>query len=129
MSLFLLNEYTYDFIWGKLLGDVDLPEELSTAANKRFTEAFRIESETPGRSPDSDPEGVFHNPLTIDELFTEHGFEVTQKHFYHYHALPPEFEHSHPDHFDRVSAELENPNDWRGYIMASAFIVEATLDD
>ena len=72
----------------------------------------------------------FRNPLSIgDELFKPCDFSVTDIHFYHYHALPPVFENKHPKLFRELSLELEKPNDWRGYLMASAFVIEAKKTD
>ena len=43
--------------------------------------------------------------------------------FYHYHCLPPMFESAMPELFRRASLAMENPEDWRGHFMASAFLV------
>jgi hypothetical protein len=43
--------------------------------------------------------------------------------FYHYHCLPPMFEQAVPELFRRRSVAMEDPADWRGYFMASAFVV------
>jgi hypothetical protein len=43
--------------------------------------------------------------------------------FYHYHSLPPMLEKSVPALFRRESVAMEVAEDWRGYFMASAFIV------
>jgi len=50
-------------------------------------------------------------------------------HFYHYHALPPIFQSKHPQLFRELSLKLENPSDWKGYLMASAYVVEAKMID
>ena len=68
-----------------------------------------------------------HNPLTVqNDLLTPHGLELKGLYFYHFHALPPVFEHTDREEFRRLSAKLEeNPADWRGLFMCSTFIVHA----
>ena len=43
--------------------------------------------------------------------------------FYHYHALPPMLEAAAPELFRRASVAMEDPRDWRGHFMASAFVL------
>jgi hypothetical protein len=43
--------------------------------------------------------------------------------FYHFHALPPMLEQAAPALFRRASVAMENPRDWRGHFMASAFVL------
>jgi len=70
----------------------------------------------------------FSNPLSIKEnLFEPSGFSVDNIHFYHYHALPPIFEEKYPEQFKELSLKLEKPNSWKGYLMASTYMVEATM--
>jgi hypothetical protein len=64
-----------------------------------------------------------HNPLVLREQFAAAGFSNVRVLFYHYHCMPPMFEARMPEIFRKLSMEMENPNDWRGYFMASAFIV------
>jgi hypothetical protein len=53
----------------------------------------------------------------------EAGFRNVEVLFYHYHCLPPMFERVMPEDFRKQSVAMEDPRDWRGYFMASAFIV------
>jgi hypothetical protein len=64
-----------------------------------------------------------HNPLILKEQFVGAGFADVRLLFYHYHCLPPMFEAQMPELFRRQSLALEDPHDWRGYFMASAFLV------
>jgi hypothetical protein len=64
-----------------------------------------------------------HNPLVFREKFAAVGFRDVRVLFYHYHCLPPLCERSAPELFRRRSLAMENPEDWRGYFMASAFVV------
>jgi len=40
--------------------------------------------------------------------------------------LPPFFQNLDPKLFRELSLKMENPHDWRGYLLASAFVIEAT---
>ena len=55
-------------------------------------------------------------------IFATAGFREVEVLFYHYHCLPPMFERELPELFRRQSVAMEDPRDWRGYFMASAFI-------
>jgi hypothetical protein len=43
--------------------------------------------------------------------------------FYHFHAVPPSLAANFPEFFLRESLAIENPADWRGHFMASAFVL------
>ncbi len=67
-----------------------------------------------------------HNPLTIERsLLAPSGLRLEGLYYYHFHALPPIFEHTHQSEFYELSAQCENPTDWRGVVMASCFVVHA----
>lgn len=67
-----------------------------------------------------------HNPLELKEKFEAAGFQDVRLMFYHFHALPPMVADSAPQLFRKVSLQMEeNPEDWRGMFMASAFFVVA----
>lgn len=67
-----------------------------------------------------------HNPLTIEsDLLAPSGLRIEGLYYYHFHALPPIFEHTHQSEFYELSAQCENPTDWRGVVMASCFVVHA----
>lgn len=75
-----------------------------------------------------DEEGVYnhipHNPLTITDEMAELGLSVEGIYFYHFHALPPLFETFDKNYYRETSWEIENPLDWRGFFLASTFIVD-----
>lgn len=131
-SAFTLNTYSKDFFLNRLI-DVDLlPTKIKRNVLKFYSK--KLTNEKPvkrkGKLPDAEILAKFHNPLTVgDELFKKHGFVVNKIHFYHYHALPPIFEKDDPNLFKKLSLKLENPSDWKGYFMASSFVVEATKID
>lgn len=68
-----------------------------------------------------------HNPLTVEkELLDPSGLRLEGLYYYHFHALPPIFEHTHQAEFYELSAQREDPTDWRGVVNASCFVVHAT---
>ena len=64
-----------------------------------------------------------HNPFELQARFARAGFVDVKAHFYHYHCLPPMFEQAAPELFRQASIAMEDPADWRGHFMASAFFV------
>ena len=67
-----------------------------------------------------------HNPLTVaSNLLAPSGLQLEGLYYYHFHALPPIYEHTHQSEFYELSASCENPLDWRGVVMASCFVVHA----
>lgn len=68
-----------------------------------------------------------HNPLTVEkDLLDPSGLRLEGLYYYHFHALPPIFEHTHQAEFYELSAQREDPTDWRGVVNASCFVVHAT---
>jgi len=65
-----------------------------------------------------------HNPLTIEnEILNKIGLKLNGIYFYHYHAIPPIFENFDKINFRKQSYKIEKPNDWRGFFIASGFVV------
>lgn len=122
-NLFTLNAYSEDF-FKRLIDYRSLPKSLKKDIDifyKQKLSAQSINSQFGILSK-------FHNPLTIkNELFEPTGFTVKNIHFFHYHRLPPIFQVNHNKIFRKLGDEMESPNDWKGYLMASSFIVEAQL--
>jgi len=75
-----------------------------------------------------DEAGVYnhipHNPLTIANEMAQLGLAVEGIFFYHFHALPTVFENYDEYYYRKISWKIENPIDWRGYFLASAFVVD-----
>ena len=70
-----------------------------------------------------------HNPLNIQqELLDKVNLKLNGIYFYHFHMLPPLFESIFPEKFRKESWKIENPNDWKGFFMASGFIVDCLKD-
>jgi cyclopropane fatty-acyl-phospholipid synthase-like methyltransferase len=124
-NLYSMNNYTYHYMLESMLADTELPADLQSAFDQRLRDICRIEEDGVGQTPETDSEGRFHNPLTIRSTFDESGFDMDDIYFYHYHPLPPEFRAVDEEAYDQLAKEFEDPTDWRGYFMASSFIVEA----
>jgi SAM-dependent methyltransferase len=127
MSLASLNTYSYQFFAERLLNLAGMPEELAAAVDAFLADRFAVppvDRERGKKVRYSDILARFHNPLTLGSELGTHGFELARLHFYHFHCAPPHFEVSEPRQFRSASLALENPSDWRGYFLASAFVAE-----
>ena len=129
-SLFTLNKYSLEFFISQLINQNSLPSNISGEVKQFFEDVFNSNKKIKkqeGKIHYTSILAKFKNPLTISkELFEPMGFHVDQLLFYHYHALPPIFDDKFPKEFREISLKMEDPYDWRGYFMASAFVVEAT---
>lgn len=130
-ALFTLNRYSRDLF----LKDLIAVDSLTTAEREALAPAlaalerqFRVDLPPlrQGRAGEPGYDEVLsrtHNPLMMRGQLEAVGFRDVALHFYHYHALPPMLESYAPDWFRKRSLGMEDPADWRGYFMASAFIV------
>jgi 2-polyprenyl-3-methyl-5-hydroxy-6-metoxy-1,4-benzoquinol methylase len=132
-SAFTLNKYSKDFFLKKVINLKSLSPQMLMKIDEFYSKSCNANNpivNKEGKILYTDIKADFNNPLTIEnELFNPCGYVVDKLHFYHYHALPPIFEETHKDEFRKLSMKLEKPNDWRGYLMASAFVVEAIKND
>ena len=130
-ALFTLNRYSRDLFWQELIGtDTLAPAERAALAPALAALEAQFRTDLPpirrGHAGEPGYDEVLsrtHNPFVMREQFEAAGFTDVQVHFYHFHALPPMLESYAPEWFRRRSLALENPADWRGHFMASAFIV------
>jgi SAM-dependent methyltransferase len=127
-SLFTLNKYSKEF-YKKLVNFDSLKNKKQMGKfydSKLCSEEKRVKSK---KLVYADVYAKFDNPLTLEKkLFEPNGFEIKNFLFYHYHFLPPVFEKQNLELFKIESLKLENSLDWRGYFMASAFVVKAKLE-
>lgn len=63
-----------------------------------------------------------HQPLVLADALRDAGFARVRLMHYHYHALPPMIAARVPDLARRASIAMEDPDDPRGLVMASAFL-------
>lgn len=130
-ALFTLNRYTRDFFLKDLIdaGSLSAAEREALApALAALDERFRLDLPPlrQGKAGEPGYDEVLsrtHNPMLVRAQLEAAGFRDVRLHFYHYHALPPMLEAHAPDWFRRRSLALEDPADWRGHFMASAFVV------
>lgn len=128
-AAFTLNRYSLGFFLNKVIDTNLLTQDLQDEVINFYSERFKVDKpvkKEKGKIAYTDILAKFHNPLSIkDELFKPCDFSVEDIYFYHYHALPPIFERTHPKLFRELSLGLEKPNNWKGYLMASAYVIEA----
>jgi SAM-dependent methyltransferase len=130
-ALFTLNRYSYRFFEDELIRRPELEHGVGSRLGEAFSQlAERFRMDLPpvrgGKSGEPGYDEVLsrtHNPLVLRESFIQAGFRDVRLLFYHYHCLPPMFEALFPELFRERSLAMENPEDWRGYFMASAFLV------
>lgn len=135
-SLFTLNRYSRDLFRSRLIREQDLkrraqdPQEATALAEAlaQLDERFRMDL-PPVRTGHEDEPGYdevlsrTHNPFLLRAVAEQAGLIDIDVLFYHYHILPPMLERQLPDLFRRESLAIEDPADWRGHFMASAFVV------
>lgn len=134
-SLFTMNRYSHQFFMEELLRAEELEAKAGRdkkklrEAFKKLASHFRRQMPAIRRGKQGEPgyDEVLsrtHNPLVLREQVEEAGFKDVRLLFYHWHSLPPMYGDLVPKLFRRESIAMEkNPEDWRGYFMASAFIV------
>lgn len=136
-SLFTLNRYSLDLFTDTLLpldrlhalaGDEAAELEAGLA---ELESMFRTDL-PPIRTGKVDEPGYdevlsrTHNPLVVRDELAARGFDDVRVLFYHWHALPPLVGGRVPVLQRAASLEMERPDDWRGLVMASAFLVAGT---
>jgi 2-polyprenyl-3-methyl-5-hydroxy-6-metoxy-1,4-benzoquinol methylase len=131
-SLFTFNRYTHDFVVDELLQTAS--EETRAVVSKTLKELVRMDlPPVRDRAPNSLAPGYdlipakFHNPFQIPELLERAGFISPVFHWYHFHAAMPMLQAELGPRFDEDSIAMEHElsNDWRGYFLCSAVLVEA----
>jgi SAM-dependent methyltransferase len=132
MSLSSLNVYSDSFLWNDLFRGEELPEPLRTQA-RSYIEGRLGTASAPERRRDGaiDYEEIlarFHNPLTLAAEVRAHGFALRRFHWYHFHAAPPALEPEHRTQYWESSLRREDPDDWRGMFLCSAFVAELQPD-
>jgi len=133
-GLFSLNRYSSALFEQRLIQverlKANAPEESANidAAISALRERFRMDL-PPVRGGKAGEPGYdevlsrFHNPFELRELLAQQGLGDIRLLFYHYHALPPQLAPWAPKLFLEESLRREDPQDWRGFFMASVFFV------
>jgi len=128
-SAYTMNQYSADFYINKLIETENIPKDVLDDVVGFYSSRLQIDNPktTDGKIHYSTVSAKFHNPLSIEkDVLVPNGFDLNNLHFYHYHALPPVFQKKYPKLFKELSLKMENTADPRGYLMASAYVVEAT---
>jgi SAM-dependent methyltransferase len=132
-ALFTLNRYSHQFFLDELIRAGDLRDRAGDEAGQLNTALAalrdRFRTDLPpvrkGKAGEPGYDEVLsrtHNPLVLSRQFAEAGFTDVRVLFYHFHCLPPMLAAQAPGLFRRESLAMEDPEDWRGYFMASAFL-------
>lgn len=134
-ALFTLNRYSRDLFHEALIDVEGLRAQATAAERPKLEEAlalidgrFRLDLPPVRKGKAGEPgyDEVLsrtHNPFELRALAAQSGLEEVETLFYHYHCLPPMAESLAPRLFRAASVAMEDPRDWRGHFMASAFIV------
>ena len=135
-ALFTLNRYSRDFFRNSLIDFAGLAAKAADAGERAaleqavatLDERFRMDL-PPVRGGEAGNPGYdevlsrTHNPFELRARAEALGFADVEVLFYHFHTLPPMLEGAIPRLFRRASLAMENPRDWRGHFMASAFVL------
>jgi len=129
-SLFTQNRYTSEFLRNNLIKiEPSIKEEndnlkkiFNRIEDKLFMNQPFIRKGKKGMPGYDQVLSKTNNPFLMEEKFRRIGFKNIQTYFYHYHIVPPVYQKFLPKTFIKRSLKIENPLDWRGYFMASAFI-------
>jgi len=134
-GLFTLNRYSRDLFRETLVDAEGLMRKAGDDERAALGEGlaemdarFRTDLPPVRRGYDAEPgyDEVLsrtHNPFVLAQTARDLGLEAVETLFYHFHALPPMLEARVPRLFRQASMEMENPRDWRGHVMASAFVL------
>jgi len=128
-SLCSLNEYSAEYLLREIFPLEPASGPLRNSVTEYFGNRFP-KLDVPKLFENIDERSIkshLHNPLLVEEeLLQPNGLRLAGIYYYHFHALPPIFEHTHQAEFYELSAQRENPTDWHGLVTASCFVVHAT---
>jgi len=128
-ALFTLNRYSYQFLIETLIQPQTIaPDGRLDKVLSSLQQQFRMDLPLvrEGKSDEPGYDRILsrtHNPLVLKEQFAATGFTGVKVLFYHFHCLPPMLEDAMPIFFREQSLAMEDPTNWRGYFMASAFLL------
>ena len=129
--MFTFNRKTVEFIVDELL--VNTTSKMKERVRSDLSLKLRMDmppmrervqgSEAPGYDAIL---SKLHNPFEMVELFKSIGYDDVLLHWYHYHPAMPYLEQDSPKQFRDGAISMEHESSgWRGYFLASAFVVEA----
>lgn len=134
-GLFTLNRPSFELFldrlidWPALIAQAN-PAEQATLTGLREALAARFRIDLPPIRPSQAGEPGYdeilsrtHVPFELAEAARHAGWTEVELRYVHFHALPPMFERLLPELFRTASLNRERPDDWRGLIMASSFLI------
>jgi 2-polyprenyl-3-methyl-5-hydroxy-6-metoxy-1,4-benzoquinol methylase len=136
-SFFTMNRYSHQFVLERLIPleilSRDAGDEKPALGNALagLKSMFRTDMPPIRQGKEGEPGydeilSRLHNPIVLTKQFESRGFRDVRPLFYHFHCLPPMIGAQVPNLFRKHSLTMEqNADDWRGYFMASAFIIAA----
>lgn len=134
-GLFTLNRYSAELFNDLLIDWKTLESELSgeesnvlAQVRSAIEERFRmdlppIRKGSQGELGYDEVLSRTHVPFELAQQAKEAGWVDVRIRYVHHHALPPMFEVLAPAAFRRASLAAEDPDDWRGVVRASSFLV------
>ena len=130
-SLFTINRYTSEFYREELISNKSKIKDESKNFSKvlklidksLYLKHPKIRKSKNSLSGYDEILSKTNNPFVLTKTMEKVGFKNVTPYFYHYHIVPPIFKNFFPKTFIQRSLEIENPKDWRGYFLASAFIL------
>ena len=127
----LFDAVTLNYYTKKFLDEIYEIKKLKINWKKKYEELFKgFSKKKDYKTKNIDDEGVYslvHNPLSISNELNNLGLKCEGLYFYHFHPLPPIFESFDQIYFRKQSWKMENPNDWRGFLLASGFVVDCKI--
>lgn len=123
LDIATLNDYTIKFL-NEIYETKKLKRNWKNKYNKLF---YGFAKRKKYKIKNIDDEGVYslvHNPLTIGNELKALGLRCEGLYFYHFHPFPPVFENFDQLYFRKISWKMEDPTDWRGFLLASGFVVD-----
>lgn len=137
-ALFTLNRYSWELFRDQLvrpdvLRELATPDELDglQAAIDELRASFRTDQPAAREGETASPgyDEVLsrtHHPLALADALARAGARRPRLLYYHFHPLPPMLERHAPALFRRAALAMEDPEDPRGLVMASAFLAVGT---
>lgn len=134
-GLFTLNRYSAELFttllidWDRIASELsDGSEETLFRIRSGIEERFRMDLPPMRRGKEDEPgyDEVLsrtHVPFELASQASDAGWVDVRIRYVHQHVVPPMFEHLDPAAFRRASVAAEDPDDWRGVVRASSFLV------
>jgi 2-polyprenyl-3-methyl-5-hydroxy-6-metoxy-1,4-benzoquinol methylase len=126
------NRFTMRFHERNFIDPLEMPAEAKDALKQKLR-SMVTNPDLPASIPEGGRDEIFvrgHNPLTIPDELKRYGLSVEDMVFYKFHAFAPLLKGSTDAERAKFielsrSYEVNRARDWRGYFLASTFIIVA----